>query len=89
MPKATIPLLLEQMEARNMINPGTELKQTTVYRFLNQHGMMTQVPKPEDRRKFEVANPNDLWQSDVMHGPRVDVDGKLKKTYLAIMIIQG
>lgn len=24
-----------------------------------------------DRRKFEAELPNDLWQSDVMHGPLV------------------
>ena len=60
MSKATVPILMDQMEEENLITTGTELKQTTVYRFLNQHGMMTQIPKPEDRRKFEVANPNDL-----------------------------
>jgi hypothetical protein len=79
MPNVTIPVLIEQMEARNLITPGTELKPSTVYRFLNQKGMMTQISHPEDRRKFEADSPNDLWQSDVMHGPRIDVDGKLRK----------
>jgi hypothetical protein len=37
---------------------------------------------PVDRRKFEVEMPNDLWQSDSMHGPRVEVDGRMRKTYL-------
>ena len=48
--------------------------------------MNPQVKKPVDRRKFEAELPNDLWQSDVMHGPRVDVDGKMRKTYLIAMI---
>ena len=26
--------------------------------------------------------PNELWQSDCMHGPKVLVDGKLRKSYL-------
>ena len=86
MPKATIPVLMEQMQTRNLVTPGIELKQSTIYRFLNQQGMMTQVPHPEDRRKFEADSPNDLWQSDVMHGPRIDVDGKLRKTYLIAII---
>ena len=86
MPKATVPILIEQMDEQNMVTPGTELKQSNVYRFLNQKGIMTQIPKPEDRRKFEAESPNDLWQSDVMHGPRVNVDGKLRKTYLIAMI---
>jgi len=38
--------------------------------------------KPIDRRKFEVELPNDLWQSDSMHGPRVEVDGRMRKSYL-------
>ncbi|VEN74065.1 conserved hypothetical protein [Candidatus Desulfarcum epimagneticum] len=41
---------------------------------------------PEDRRKFEAEMPNDLWQSDVMHGPKVLADGKNKKTYLIAII---
>lgn len=86
MPKATVPLLIEQMEEQDLLTPGTELKPTTVYRFLHQNGIMTQVPKPQDRRKFEADCPNDLWQSDVMHGPRVEVDGKLRKTYLIAII---
>ena len=86
MPKATVPVLMDQMEEQNLITPGTELKQTTVYRFLHQNGIMTQIRKPQDRRKFEADCPNDLWQSDVMHGPRVNVDGKLRKTYLIAII---
>lgn len=39
-----------------------------------------------DLRKLEAKYPNDLWQSDVMHGPRVDFDGKRKKTYLIAII---
>jgi hypothetical protein len=39
-----------------------------------------------DRRRFEAQLPNDLWQSDVMHGPSVAVDGKNRKTYLIAFI---
>jgi transposase InsO family protein len=86
MPKATVPILIDQMEEENLVTPGTELRQTTVYRFLHHNAIMTHVPKPEYRRKFEAECPNDLWQSDVMHGPRVLVDGKLRKTYLIAII---
>jgi hypothetical protein len=37
---------------------------------------------PEDRRKFEAELANDIWQSDVMHGPRVKVGDKMRKAYL-------
>jgi len=86
MPKATVPILMDEMIARNLVTPGVELKSSTVYRFLNQHGIMRQKAPAEDRRKFEAPGPNELWQSDVMHGPRIEVDGKLRKTYLIAII---
>jgi hypothetical protein len=41
---------------------------------------------PQDRRKFEAELPNDLWQSDAMHGPRVEVEGLMRKSYLLAFI---
>lgn len=75
-----VPLLLTRLKRQNMIPRGTGL--TTVYRLLHQYGLMDKAPKPEDRRKFEAEHPNDIWQSDVMHGPKVLVDQKSRKTYL-------
>lgn len=43
------------------------------------------APVPEDRRKFEAV-PDDLWQSDFMHGPMVAHEGKRRKTYLIVFI---
>jgi hypothetical protein len=48
--------------------------------------MNPQLKNPVDRRKFEAELPNDLWQSDVMHGPRVEADGRMRKTYLIAVI---
>ena len=87
MPALTVPQLIEQMNAQNRVTPGIVLNNSTVYRFLHQHNLMAaQMKKPVDRRKFEAELPNDLWQSDVMHGPKVDVDGKMRKTYLIAII---
>jgi len=63
------------------------LNNSTVYRFLHQQNL-AQLPikKPVDRRKFEAELPNDLWQSDVMHGPKVDFNGKMRKSYLIAVI---
>jgi putative transposase len=44
------------------------------------------VKVESDMRKFEVQMPNDLWQSDCMHGPKVLHGGKLRKTYLFAII---
>jgi len=87
MPALTVPRLIEQMNGQNRVTPGITLNNSTVYRFLHQQNLMTpQLRKPVDRRKFEAELPNDLWQSDVMHGPKVDVDGKMRKTYLIAII---
>jgi len=87
MPALTVPLLIEQMNRQNLVTPGVVLNKSTVYRFLHQQNLMAvQMRKPVDRRKFEAELPNDMWQSDVMHGPKVDVDGKMRKTYLIAII---
>jgi len=87
MPTLTVPRLIEQMNRQNRVTPGIVLNNSTVYRFLHQQNLMaSQMKKPVDRRKFEAELPNDLWQSDVMHGPKVDVDGKMRKTYLIAII---
>jgi hypothetical protein len=40
----------------------------------------------QDRRKFEAELPNDIWQSDVMHGPMVTVGERQRKSYLIAFI---
>jgi transposase InsO family protein len=86
-PALTVPQLIEQMNRQNRVSPGIVLNNSTVYRFLHQQNL-AQLPikKPVDRRKFEAELPNDLWQSDVMHGPKVDVNGKMRKSYLIAVI---
>lgn len=85
-PLITIPKLIEQMHERGLVTAGTDLRPSTVYRFLNQRGLMKKSSKPTDHRKFEAELPNDLWQSDVMHGPRIEVEGRQRKTYLIAII---
>jgi len=87
LPRATVPFLIEKMNERGLVSPGMDLNLSTVYRFLHCHNLMNPAQRePEDRRKFEAELPNDLWQSDAMHGPRVGVDGRMRKTYLLAFI---
>jgi putative transposase len=83
LPKATVPTLIQTMQKRRLVSPGVTLNLSTVYRFLHHHNLMNPArANPVDRRKFEVELPNDLWQSDSMHGPRVEVEGRMRKSYL-------
>lgn len=86
MPKATVPMLIRAMRGRGLVSAGTKLKTTTVYRFLHDQQLMKLIPANEDRRKFEAELPNDLWQSDVMHGPMVAAAPRQKKSYLIAFI---
>jgi len=87
MPTATIATVIQTMENRGLTRPGQRLAHTTVWRFLTRQGLMPSATKPPvDRRKFEAELPNDIWQSDVMHGPKVLVEGRYRKTYLIAFI---
>lgn len=86
-PGLTVPLLIDEMKRQKLATPGITLNKSTLYRFLHHHQLMYPLgAKPVDRRKFEAELPNDLWQSDVMHGPKIDVDGRMRKTYLIAII---
>jgi transposase InsO family protein len=86
-PKDTLTSLIETMDERRLITPGTRLNKSNVWRYLSGQGLMAlNQNEPTDRRKFEAELPNDLWQSDVMHGPKLLVDGVHRKTYLIAFI---
>jgi putative transposase len=86
-PKTTVPELVRILHQRQLVTTGRSVSQSTVYRFLHQHNLMRQEPAENaDRRKFEAELPNDMWQSDVMHGPHLYYDGKQRKSYLIAFI---
>jgi transposase InsO family protein len=83
LPKVPVRNLIETMHKRRLVLPGKDLNLSTVYRLLHRHHLMgANSAVPQDRRKFEAELPNDLWQSDSMYGPQVDVEGRMKKSYL-------
>ena len=91
LPNLTVVDLVKQMEKRRLVTAGTNLSLSTAYRFLHSHNLMAKAASaPMDRRKFEAELPNDLWQSDVMHGPMLlsgdKGDKKLHKAYLIAFI---
>lgn len=85
-PEMGVPSLLVEMEKRQLIRHSDDLKFSTVYRFLHQNGVLKKSAEKVDRRRFEAEYPNDLWQTDVMHGPKVLVGKRLQKTYLIALM---
>ena len=86
MPKLSVPELIQTVKNQQLISADVDLGQTTVYRLFHQHKLMQKETVPVDRRKFEAELPNDLWQSDVMHGPMLQYDDKRRKSYLIAFI---
>lgn len=82
-PLLPVAHLIEEMEQKGLVSPGYTLRLSTAYRVLKKAGLSGRPTGDAiDRRRFEAEFPNDIWQSDVMHGPQVLVDGKKRKSYL-------
>ena len=84
-PKLSTPRLVEKAKSEGVIPPGKEISMASLYRLLKQHKLKREKAVT-DRRKFEVQMSNDLWQSDCMHGPKVQHEGKSRKSYLFALL---
>lgn len=66
--------------------PGaTHLSRSSIHRLLQGQGLSnlsSGAAEPVERRAFVAAHAGDIWYGDVMYGPKVSIDGKLRKTYL-------
>jgi len=83
LPVLPVVKLLEEMEKRKLSPPGLTISLTTAYRILQREGLSGKERAAKiDRRRYEAQYPNDIWQSDVMHGPRVEVENGHRKAYL-------
>ena len=59
---------------------------SATYRLFHAEGLMTPERAPQDLRRFAHARAGDLWQSDVMHGPKCGDGRRRRKTYMIVMI---
>jgi transposase InsO family protein len=84
-PELTGIALITEMQHRKILNFNEKINLSVLYRFLKKE----KLNRPKiviDRRSFEASAPNELWQSDVLHGPDIFVDGKMKKAYLIAIL---
>jgi len=85
-PGASLPVILRMAKKENILPKDFKASRATIYRLLKNKGLMDRKQSFPDRRKFEAEFPNDLWQSDCMYGPKIEIDGKLRRTYLFAII---
>ena len=63
------------------------IRPEVIYRWFKKNpNLIKKTCKIQDRRAFEAEMSNDLWQSDVMHGPKAIFKGINKKIYLHAII---
>ena len=79
---ASLPVVIQEAIRRRVVPESFRVSRATLYRFFKRQGLMEEETSPVDRRRFEAEQPNDVWQSDALHGPRVTVEGRLRKSYL-------
>jgi transposase InsO family protein len=89
-PKLSVALVIRAARQSPEVPADLPLPPSTVHRLLARHGLMSKTPADpgeRDRRRFAFAQAGELWMSDVMHGPSVAVDGRIRrKSYLIAFI---
>jgi putative transposase len=87
-PRRSIDRICRLLERRGIVG-ADELKRSAVHRLLQAHGLSrpSGAPsEPEERRAFVAEHAGDIWYGDVMHGPRVPLDGRMRKAYLVSLM---
>jgi putative transposase len=87
-PRRSIDQLILLMEKAGLAVRGT-LPRSSVHRLLQRHGLSRpcgSASTPEEHRSYEALYAGDIWYGDVMHGPRVPVQGRMRKVYLVSLM---
>ena len=86
-PRRSLNTLLKLMQMEQQ-EGAHQLSRSSVYRLLVRHGLSrpTGSEQPKELRRFEADYPGDMVYGDVMHGPKVVVNGKVQKSYLVSLM---
>ncbi len=87
-PSRSINTIITMIEREGLVAIGT-LARASVHRFLQQQQLSKRmIPNQNtiERRSFVAAHAGDIWQGDVLHGPRIQTKAGMRKTYLVSLI---
>ena len=76
---------IRQLVGASGLPGATSLSRSSIHRLLQSRGISNlpgSVAQPVERRTFVAARAGDIWYGDVMHGPKVMINGRLCKAYL-------
>jgi putative transposase len=89
-PEASIDSLIRAVQLSGRLAPGLRLSRSSVHRFFAAQAEPAKAASTAepDAVAFTFPHVNDLWTSDVMHGPRLLIPGRRDggKTYLYAFI---
>ena len=81
-PSRSINTIIGMIEREGLVSKG-KLARASVHRFLQQQQLSKRIiPNQEtiERRSFVAAHAGDIWQGDVLHGPRIQTPKGMRKT---------
>jgi transposase InsO family protein len=83
-PRRSIRMLRVMLEHKGLVARGS-VSRSAIHRFLKTRGLSRPPGAPtelHERRSFVAEHAGDIWYGDVLHGPRVMVEGRKRKSYL-------
>ncbi len=87
-PRRSIRTIRRLLERQGTVAKD-ELSRSAIHRLLQAHGLSRpsgSASEPEEHRAYVAQYAGDIWYGDVMHGPRVPMDGGLHKAYLVSLM---
>lgn len=87
-PRRSIRQIRQLLESAGLAARDS-LSRSAIHRLLQQHGLSRTTGSaslPEEKRSFVAESAGAIWYGDVMHGPRIPVNGQLRKVYLVSLI---
>ena len=77
--------IIRQVVGTSGLPGATKLSRSSIHRLLQAQGISNlhgSAVQPIERRTFVAARAGDIWYGDVMHGPKVMINGQVRKAYL-------
>ncbi len=87
-PRRSIRTIRRLLESRGTVTKD-ELSRSAIHRLLQAHGLSCikgSASEPEEHRAYVAQYAGDIWYGDVMHGPRVPMNGGMHKAYLVSLM---
>ncbi len=87
-PRRSIRQIRRLLEAAGTVATG-RLSRSAIHRLLQRAGLSRisgSVSMPEEKRRFCAEHAGSIWYGDVMHGPRLPLAGRVRKTYLVTLL---